>query len=115
MWHWLEAPDYWVARFLLERALAGLYLLGFVVTKTQFPALLGEHGLLPTPRLTHGASFGGGPSLFHLYYSDRFLAAVTWAGIALAVATLLGLPQAGPAWVSMLVWLAMWALYLSIV
>jgi hypothetical protein len=33
----------------------------------------------------------------------------------MAVAALLGLPEQGPAWVSMAVWLALWALYLSIV
>jgi hypothetical protein len=36
-------------------------------------------------------------------------------GAGLAVAALLGLPEQGPAWVSMTVWLALWALYLSIV
>jgi hypothetical protein len=36
-------------------------------------------------------------------------------GVALAGVALLGLPEQGPAWVSMAVWLAMWALYLSIV
>jgi hypothetical protein len=112
---WLQAPDYWLARFLIERALAGTYLIAFLVTKSQFPALLGARGLLPVPRLTSLASFREVPSLFQLHYSDRFLKVVAWAGIALAGATLLGLPQAGPAWVSMLSWLAMWALYLSIV
>ncbi len=115
MGDWLQAPDYWLARFLIERALAGSYLLAFLVAKLQFPALLGERGLLPVPQLTSVATFREAPSLFHLHYSDRFLKAVSWAGIALAAATLLGLPQAGPAWVSMLVWLAIWTLYLSIV
>src|SRR6185436_18031487 len=115
MWDWLQAPDYWLARFLIERALAGTYLLAFLVAKLQFPALLGERGLLPVPQLTSVASFREVPSLFHFHYSDRFFGAVTWAGIVLAAATLLGLPQAGPAWASMLVWLAMWTLYLSIV
>jgi len=113
--HWLEAPDYWLARLLIERALAGIYLLAFLVAKTQFPALLGEHGLMPVRRLTSYTSFREAPSLFHLHYSDRLLQAVAWAGVLLAAATLVGLPQAGPAWLSMLVWLALWALYLSIV
>jgi Lipase maturation factor len=36
-------------------------------------------------------------------------------GVGLAGAALLGLPEQGPAWASMAVWLVMWALYLSIV
>ena len=35
--------------------------------------------------------------------------------MALAAAALLGLPEQGPAWLSMAVWLALWGLYLSVV
>jgi hypothetical protein len=35
--------------------------------------------------------------------------------VALAAAALLGLPEQGPAWLSIAVWLAMWGLYLSVV
>jgi hypothetical protein len=59
--------------------------------------------------------FRRAPSLFHLHYSDRFLLGVAWAGAALATAALLGLPEQGPAWLSAAAWLAMWALYLSVV
>ncbi|HEX2156788.1 MAG TPA: lipase maturation factor family protein, partial [Actinomycetes bacterium] len=59
--------------------------------------------------------FSRAPSIFHLHYSDWFLSGVAWTGAGLAAAALAGLPEAGPAWVSPAVWLAMWALYLSIV
>jgi Lipase maturation factor len=59
--------------------------------------------------------FRRAPSLFHLHYSDRFLRVVAWAGVALAAAALAGLPERGPAWLSAAVWLALWALYLSVV
>jgi hypothetical protein len=59
--------------------------------------------------------FRRAPSLFHLHYSDRFLTGIAWAGAGLATAALLGLPEQGPAWLSPAAWLAMWALYLSIV
>jgi hypothetical protein len=61
------------------------------------------------------AGFAGAPSVFQLHYSDRFLLLVAWAGMALAAAALLGLPELGPAWVSLLIWFTLWALYLSIV
>jgi hypothetical protein len=59
--------------------------------------------------------FRRAPSLFHLHYSDRLLAGVAWAGVALAAAAVAGLPEQGPAWLSAATWLALWALYLSVV
>src|SRR3954454_18993289 len=112
---WFAAPNYWFARWVLERGLGLVYLLAFANALDQFPALLGEHGLLPVPRYLARTRFRDAPSLFHLGYSDRGLRAVGWSGVLLAAATVLGLPDAGPLWVSMLVWLALWALYLSIV
>jgi hypothetical protein len=112
---WLEAPHYWLSRFVIERALAAVYLIAFAGARSQFPALLGERGLLPVRRLLSSTTFRERPTLFHFRYSDRLLAGTAWTGIALSVAVLAGLPQAGPAWVAMLGWLALWGLYMSIV
>ncbi|MEK6206265.1 MAG: lipase maturation factor family protein, partial [Chloroflexota bacterium] len=46
---WLAAPDYWLTRFVFERALGAVYLVAFLVTVNQFRPLLGERGLLPAP------------------------------------------------------------------
>ena len=46
---WQSAPDYWLTRFVFERALGGIYLIAFLVTVNQFRPLLGERGLLPAP------------------------------------------------------------------
>ena len=43
-------PAYWYSRFLFERALAAIYLTGFLVAANQFVPLLGEHGLEPVLR-----------------------------------------------------------------
>src|SRR4029453_5293912 len=75
----------------------------------------GERGLQQAPRFLAAVPFARAPSLFHLHYSDRFLTLVAWAGVGLAGAAVAGLPEQGPAWVSMAVWLALWALYLSVV
>jgi hypothetical protein len=112
---WLSAPDYRLTRFVLERGLGLIYLVAFLVALNQFPALLGEHGLLPAPRFLRRASFREAPSLFHFHYSDRLLRAVSIAGLVLSAALVAGLPQAGPLWLPMLVWLVLWVLYLSIV
>ncbi|MBW3546940.1 MAG: lipase maturation factor family protein [Actinobacteria bacterium] len=112
---WLQAPDYWLARFVFERALAAVYLVAFLVAVNQFRPLLGEHGLLPAPQFLQRVPFRRAPSLFHLHYSDRFFGVVAWTGVVVAFLCLLGWPQAGPAWAPMLAWGLLWALYLSII
>ena len=112
---WFAAPEYWFARLVLERGLGLVYLVAFANALNQFPALLGEHGLLPVPRYLAQTRFWDAPSLFHLGYTDRRLRLVGWMGVALAAATVLGLVAAGPLWLSVVVWLLLWVLYLSIV
>jgi hypothetical protein len=111
---WFEAPGYWISRLLLERSIAAVYLIGFVVAANQFPALLGERGLLPVPRFVQVVAFKRAPSIFHFHYSDRFLRAVAWTGGVVAASLVAGVPQAGPAWAAMLAWAFLWVLYLSI-
>ena len=112
---WFQAPDYWFTRAVIERGLALIYLLAFVAAIHQFPALLGERGLMPARRYIKATTLGQAPSLFRLGYSDRALIGVSVVGAALAVATIVGLPQSGPTWLSMATWFVMWLLYLSIV
>ena len=112
---WLQAPDYWLSRWLLERFLAAIYAVAFLTALNQFPTLLGKEGLLPARRFLAVAPFRETPSLFHLHYSDAFLRAVSILGILLAVSLFVGVPQAGPVWLPMLTWFALWLLYLSIV
>lgn len=115
MTDWLDAPWLWSARWLFVRGLAIVCALAFLNARNQFPALLGERGLMPAPAFLERTSWRTAPSLFHLGYSDRRLTVIAWVGIALSVATVVGLPQQGPAWVSLLTWLAIYGLYLSIV
>ena len=95
--------------------LAAVYLVAFLVAANQFPALLGERGLLPVPRFVAAVPFHRAPSLFHLRYSDRILVGLAWAGMLLAALLIAGVPQAGPAWLPMLAWFGLWLAYLSIV
>ncbi len=112
---WFEASDYWLSRFLFERALAAIYFIAFLVAFNQFPALLGERGLLPVRRFMSVVPWREEPSLFYLHYSDAFLRALSCVGMLLSVALIAGLPQSGPAWAPMLAWFVLWVLYLSIV
>ena len=111
----LTAPDYSIARFLIERGLGLIYLIAFVVALLQFPALCGERGLQPASRLLARARFLDAPSLFHWGYTDRRLRLLSWIGIVVSILLVLGLPQRGPPPVVMLAWFCLWVLYQSIV
>ena len=93
----------------------GLLTGSFLVALNQFPALLGEHGLLPVQEFVKGAPFAQSPSLFYLGYSDRLFTLATWSGIILAVLVLSGALGTAPWWFSSAIWLALFVLYLSIV
>ena len=112
---WFSAPDYTLARFVLERGLALLYVLAFANALHQFPALLGDRGLLPAPDFLGEVTWAEAPSLFHLRYSDTLLRLAAGTGLLVALALLAGLPQRAPLPVTMLAWLVLWVLYLSIV
>jgi Lipase maturation factor len=110
----LEAPEYGFARQVLQRGTAALFFIAFLSSFNQFPALLGERGLLPVPRYVERSRGYGRPSLFRWRYSNRLLRTVCLAGMALALLLVVGLPQLGPPWLPMLAFLAMWLLYMSI-
>jgi hypothetical protein len=111
----MVADDGWIARLLIERVLGAIYLVAFVVALRQFPALCGERGLERSAEALRFRPLREAPSLFWWGYSDRRLRLVAWTGILLSSATILGIPAALPLPVTMLSWLVLWALYLSIV
>ena len=98
----LRAADYHFARFAIERGLGALYVVAFVVAARQFPALSGERGLQPAPRILESTTFWEAPSLFHLAYSDRWLRIAAWIALfglyaavrtrAIAIGEFLSLP-----------------------
>src|SRR5438067_11149763 len=112
---WFSAPGSWLARLVVQRSIGVIYLIAFLVALNQFRALLGEHGLMPAPRFLQRVRFRQSPSIFHVHYSDRFLVAVSIVGIALAATVVIGLPDHWPIAATMLIWFALWVLYLSIV
>jgi Lipase maturation factor len=112
---WFSAPDYWLGRLVLERGVAAVYLLAFVAAALQFRALIGEDGMLPVPHFLQRKSFWRTPTIFHLRYSDRLFAAVSWFGAAVSAALVAGVADIVPLWAAMPAWLTLWVLYLSIV
>jgi len=113
----LEAHDYTIAREIILRGVAAVFVLAFLSTLNQFPALLGERGLLPAHEHLARPRARRGPSLFHTRlfpYSDRLLRVMCLIGMLLGASVVIGLPQQGPGWTTIPVFLVMWVLYLSI-
>lgn len=117
------AVDFEFARQVLQRGTAALYVIAFLSTLNQFPALLGERGLLPAPRLLEWAASRSpgrrpvlNPTVFTRWrYTDARLRMLCVTGIVIGVLLVVGLPQLGPFWVPLLAFLVMWGAYLSIV
>src|SRR5699024_10135354 len=111
---WLFSTDFDIARGVVQRGVAVIYLVAFVAAGRQFPALLGERGLLPVPRFVERAGSRAGPSLFRWRYSDRLLRVVCAVGVLAALAVIVGVAQAGRWWVPLVMFAVMYLLYLSI-
>lgn len=102
-------------RLLLQRGLATMYIVAFLSTAMQWRGLLGERGLLPTPRFLERVSLWQTPSIFHLMYSDRFALVLAWAGVVISALALLGLTERFGLWFSVTAWALLYVLYLSFV
>ncbi|QAY60377.1 lipase maturation factor family protein [Microbacterium protaetiae] len=122
------AVDFAFAREVLQRGIAALFVIAFLSSRNQFPALLGEHGLLPAPRLLAWAASSERerrtprrahllrPTVFRRWrYTDRRLRALCGGGMVVGAVLVVGIPQLGPPWVPMLCFLALWLGYMSIV
>ncbi|GAA4154108.1 lipase maturation factor family protein [Gryllotalpicola daejeonensis] len=112
---WLGTGDYDVAREVLQRGVAAVFLIAFLSAADQFPALLGEHGLLPVPRFLQLAYARKQPTVFRWHYSDRMLRLIAWAGVAVSASLVAGLPQRIEPWLTTVLFLLLWLAYLSIV
>src|ERR1041385_2269758 len=102
----------WLPRMLLQRSLAGIYLVAFLVAVNQFRPLLGTRGLTPVPFMLQQGSFWRNPSLFFLHYADGFASLLSWIGVVAAALAVAGVSERFGTPVSMLVWGLMWLLYL---
>ncbi len=107
--------DYSIARLIFLKGFAACYFIAFIVTIDQFKALLGENGLLPVTRFLEAVKFWQAPSIFHFYYSDDFLIALSMVGALISLVLLLGFSEKLPWWSTALLWFLLWVLYLSIV
>jgi hypothetical protein len=110
-----SATGYWLTRLVLQRGLALVYLIAFLVALNQFRPLCGEHGLLPAPQFIRETPFRAAPSIFYLFPRDDAFALFSWIGVLLAILALTGLSERFGLWASMAVWTLLWLIYLSFV
>ena len=111
----IATKDYWLTRTIFQSGLGIVYLIAFIVALNQFRPLLGERGLLLAPEFMKQVPFRESPSLFYFIPRDGAFLAAAWLGIILACLAVTGISERYATWVSMLVWTALWALYLSFV
>lgn len=108
---------YEVARWLLLRGVAFVYLLAFLNALRQYRPLAGEHGLMPLDSYRSRWKFRERPSLFYYVRGDRWIAVAAFAGVLGSLAAFLGLPGFFDGWTAIAVhvalWLTLWTLYLS--
>src|SRR5579862_9807338 len=89
----LNGEHYWLTRLVLQRGLALVYLIAFVVVLHQFRPLLGEHGLLPVPRFVGQVRFIDSPSLFFGFAKDIAFELFGWVGIVFSLFALSGFSE----------------------
>jgi hypothetical protein len=112
---WLPGAAYRLTRVALQRGLALVYLIAFVVAARQFVPLLGEHGLEPVPLFVSQVPFRAAPSLFYLAPQDRVFVAAAWLGVAISLFALTGLSEKRGWLLSVATWGSLWLLDLSFV
>jgi hypothetical protein len=107
--------EYWITRFVFQRGIALIYLMGFVSVVNQFSALCGKNGILPVNNFLKLINFSDAPSLFWFSSSDNSFMIAGWIGVVLSAAALLGFSDSLGIYVSVAVWGLLWLLYLSFV
>src|SRR3954471_252266 len=83
----IEAPTYWLTRFMILRLLGLIYAIAFLVAINQVLPLIGSNGLLPLDLYlkrisdalgSRSAGFMRLPSLFWAWHSDTALITMAW-------------------------------------
>jgi hypothetical protein len=109
------ATEFWLTRFCFQKGLGSIYLIAFLIAANQFIPLLGERGLQPVRRFVRHVPFSRAPSLFYINCSDRFITTAIWCGVALSIFAVRGFSESFGLAVSMVTWMLLWIIYLSLV
>jgi Lipase maturation factor len=105
----------WRARLLVERGLAAIYFVAFLVAANQFVPLAGAHGLTPATAYISRVPFRYTPSLFYLNASDWTFQLAAWTGVVVSLSLVTGLASRAGSATAATAWGVLWLLYLSFV
>jgi predicted DCC family thiol-disulfide oxidoreductase YuxK len=115
----IERPTYRTAAELFSRALAIIYAIAFLSFALQARGLIGAEGILPATEFLNAVhrQLGGMamwrlPTLFWWGSADVTLLSIAWGGVALSLLSLLTKPHSR--W-QRLIFIVLWAYYLSII
>src|SRR4051794_9440774 len=86
-----------LSRIVVGRGLALVLVIAFVVAIRQWPALLGDHGLLPVRRHLQRTTWRRSPTLLRWRSSDRWVVGASAVGAAVGLAVVAGLVERAPA------------------
>ncbi len=109
------AESYWLTRLLIQRALAFIYLIAFLIAAEQFVPLAGQHGILPISLFLKYSRFWDAPSLFFFVSSDIFIHGLACAGVVLSMMALTGFSERFGTFFSSGIWTLLWIFYMSFV
>ncbi|MGO9610697.1 MAG: lipase maturation factor family protein, partial [Verrucomicrobiia bacterium] len=73
------------------------------------------HGLLPVKLFLPRSTFWEAPGIFWISHSDSFITTAIWSGLRLSVLAVTGLSERWSIWLSVVVWMLLWVIYLSLV
>jgi hypothetical protein len=111
----IGSESYALTRLVFQRGLGLIFLVAFLNAVNQFKPLLGERGLLPVPLFVKRVPFSASPSLFFFFPTDRAFTICAWFGVFLSCLVITGISERFSTWFSMLVWAALWVIYISFV
>ncbi len=116
-WYPAKNAEFRGARFVFLRVLGLVYLTAFLCLANDVLPLIGKGGLLPADSYLEwvherlGGSWEAAmemPSVFHFWLSDSLLQGLSWVGVGLSIALVLGFGNG-------VLLLALWGLYFSFV
>lgn len=107
--------EYYLTRFVFQKALAFTYLIAFLIVIHQFRPLLGAKGLLPVSQFIKLAKFSDFPSLFFFFPKDSMFLIFGLVGVFLSLFALTGFSEKFGLPISMVTWFLLWLIYLSFV
>jgi len=107
--------SYVLTRLFLQRGMAFIYLISFIIILYQWKPLLGENGITPVHLFLKRVRFWDAPSLFWMFPKNSAFMVIAWIGLALALLALTGFSEKFGTPVSMVVWFLLWLLMLSYV